>query len=167
MDPLTNQPFPGNIIPASRLNSLSASWLNTYIPLPNLNVALGQGNFARPVPRPINYDTYIGRIDHRFSDNIAIFGRYVYTNTTSLQRFLAPLAFNRAQDQPNHNVAFNYTQNLGSRVVLEGRFGYQNWFHKEPVASDNNANMLDELGVRGNPVLPMSPTRSLRRRASA
>ena len=151
VDPLSGQPFPGNIIPASRINALSAKWLNDWIPLPNVNVPVGQGNFARAVPRPIDYNTYIGRIDHRFSDSTAIFGRYIYTDTTSLQRFIAPLAFSRAQDQPNHNVAFNITHNVGSNAVLEGRFGYQRWFHSEPVASDTNANMLDELGVLGRP----------------
>jgi len=151
VDPLNGQPFPGNVIPASRINPLSTSWLDKYIPLPNTAVPVGQGNFARAVPRPINYDTYIARLDHRFSDNISIFGRYIYTNTTSLQRFIAPLAFNRPQDQPNHNVAFNYTQTLGAGLVLEGRFGYQRWFHREPVGSDDNANMLEQLGVAGKP----------------
>ena len=35
LDPSTNQPFPNNIIPASRINANAALLLKTYFPLPN------------------------------------------------------------------------------------------------------------------------------------
>src|SRR5205823_5794820 len=46
-DPLSGNPFPGNVVPASRINALSSHWLDSFIPLPNTNVPLGQGNSRR------------------------------------------------------------------------------------------------------------------------
>jgi hypothetical protein len=151
IDPLSGAPFPGSRIPASRINPLSAAWLEKYIPVANLNVPVGQGNFVKQVPRPIDYDTYIGRVDHRFTDRTSIFGRYIYTKTTSLQRFIAPASFYRPQTRPNHNVAFTYTRSINPSTLLEARFGYHRWFHNEPVAADGDPNMLTELGVLGKP----------------
>ena len=34
-DPLTGQPFPGNVIPANRISPISQRILEQYIPLPN------------------------------------------------------------------------------------------------------------------------------------
>ena len=70
----------------------------------------------------------------------AIFGRYIYTNTTSLQRFIAPVAFNRAQSQPNHNVAFNITHNIGANAVLD-------WWWADPLAALGIAAVAVREGV--------------------
>src|SRR5207247_144290 len=67
-DPLTGQPFLGNVIPSNRIDQISASYLNNWIPLPNTNVPVGQGNYRRSAPVPINWNSYVGRVDHRFSD---------------------------------------------------------------------------------------------------
>ena len=151
VDPLTGQPFAGNLVPANRINSLSTSWLDKYIPLPNRNLPIGSGNFLRLVPRPINYNTYIGRIDHRFSEKSSMFGRYIYTDTNSVQHLLAPTTFNREQKQPNHNLSLTYTRIFNPNLIAEGRFGYQRYFHAEPVGSDTPINFLAELGVLGKP----------------
>ena len=51
VDPLTGIPFPGNVIPADRINPLSTSWLNSFIPLPNTNASAGPGKLCGPESR--------------------------------------------------------------------------------------------------------------------
>ena len=59
-DPLTGQPFPGNVIPAARLDGIAARLLDDYVPLPNqpgepLHAVAGRPRSPAPVrraPRP-------------------------------------------------------------------------------------------------------------------
>ena len=74
-DPLTNQPFPSNLVPTSRFNSASVKLLN-YIP-----VASDQcGKLTYTVPNPSTEDQAIGRIDYIPSSRHTVFGRYLFTN---------------------------------------------------------------------------------------
>jgi len=75
--------FPGNVIPASRLDQVSINGMNTFIPLPNNTV--GQYDPCTHVnnylanPKVIsNERTVLGRIDYRLSDKDSIFARYAY-----------------------------------------------------------------------------------------
>ena len=61
-DPLTGQPFDGNIIPANRLNPVSVSLANNYIPLPNIS---GQVNYASLSRNIADTDLALTRIDYR------------------------------------------------------------------------------------------------------
>src|SRR5581483_4024743 len=59
-DPLTGQPFPGNLIPVNRLSAPALNFLNKYTPLPTLPNRLFSG-FQNG---SFNRDQYIGRVDH-------------------------------------------------------------------------------------------------------
>src|SRR5207248_11330829 len=74
-DPLNGNPFPGNIIPANRLDPVSVNLINTYEPLPNRSGAL---NFAGVNRVDNNQDQALARIDHRISDKDQIFTHYIY-----------------------------------------------------------------------------------------
>jgi hypothetical protein len=72
IDPLSNAPFAGNIIPLSRLSTPAVSFLNKFVPLPNL----GQ-NYVTPQPSPADGNQYVARIDHEFSEKDRLYGRYI------------------------------------------------------------------------------------------
>jgi hypothetical protein len=74
-DPLSLNPFPGNIIPMSRLSVPAVNFLNRFVPQPNL----GQ-NYVTPQPAPADGNQYLTRIDHEFNENDRLFGRYIYNN---------------------------------------------------------------------------------------
>src|SRR5215467_11818986 len=57
-DPLTGMPFPGNILPSSRVNSTS-SLLLKYVPLPNVPNA--QNNFVQQFGTPFNANEFTYR----------------------------------------------------------------------------------------------------------
>src|SRR4029079_2233320 len=75
-DPLTKQPFPGNIIPGNRINPVAQKIQDRFYPLPNFGntSAFGSQNFRENVTRawdaPIQW---VVRGDHRFSDRDFIF----------------------------------------------------------------------------------------------
>lgn len=63
-DPATNQPFPGNIIPLSRLEPASLAMLKF---LPAATAANGQVFYSTPVIQ--DFDEFITRVDYSVSAN--------------------------------------------------------------------------------------------------
>ena len=62
-DPLTHQPFAGNIIPSNRINPVAASILK-YIPLPDVNVSNGTNNYTRTAEINNKAHEYSGKVEH-------------------------------------------------------------------------------------------------------
>jgi hypothetical protein len=79
-DPLTGLPFPGNVIPAARINPIARKILDQYIPPPN-----SESN--RVVRSPDVRDTRQqagSRFDYRVNDRHALLGRYIIGHTRNL-----------------------------------------------------------------------------------
>lgn len=75
IDPYTQTAFPGNKIPASRLNSVSVALQDALYPLPNLP---GTGvNLIENVPLAEDVDRYSFRIDHHLTANDSLFVSYI------------------------------------------------------------------------------------------
>ena len=70
--------FPGNVIPANRLNQAALNMQNFEFPLPT-NTALST-NYTVNVPKVTDANVYLARIDHRFSDRDQFFARYSQVN---------------------------------------------------------------------------------------
>jgi outer membrane receptor protein involved in Fe transport len=80
IDPLTNAPFPGNVIPQNRLSAPALNFLSTYVPEPNL-----PGNaYSAARVSTFNRDQYVGRYDHELGSKDRLFGRYMWNKDTSL-----------------------------------------------------------------------------------
>ncbi|HYZ83024.1 MAG TPA: carboxypeptidase regulatory-like domain-containing protein [Bryobacteraceae bacterium] len=68
--------FPGNIIPANRIDPVSRRLADLF-PEPNQpGNALGQNNYIRSAGSTIDTDKWDARVDHTFTQNTRIFGRY-------------------------------------------------------------------------------------------
>jgi hypothetical protein len=83
-DPLTGQPFPGNIIPANRFDPLAANFVNLY-PDPNQEGLKNNYLVNRRSTKTVNQGDL--RLDHQFSSNDHIFLR---ASLTKEYRFLQP-----------------------------------------------------------------------------
>ena len=81
-NPVCRTPFPGNIIPANRLDPTAVALLK-YYPLPNL-VGSSTANFADSYSTGGNIDQYNARIDYALSQRQRIFGRYTQSKILSL-----------------------------------------------------------------------------------
>ena len=76
-DPLTGAPFPGNRIPADRLDPAALRILDFFYPLPNQSGTSngGFGTFRHILPLTRDRDRADGRIDHELSARDSLFGR--------------------------------------------------------------------------------------------
>ncbi|MGH9663700.1 MAG: TonB-dependent receptor, partial [Bryobacteraceae bacterium] len=73
-------PFPGNVIPASRINPIAAKVASFY-PSPNL-AGDGPGhlnNYAKFLPETNTYDSWLGKMDYMFSERSHVSFRYGQT----------------------------------------------------------------------------------------
>jgi hypothetical protein len=79
---VVRDPFPGNIIPANRINQVARNLLN-YYPTPNqAGNAQGQNNFFYTNPRTDDFYSVSTRVDHRLTDKQQIFVRYTRNDRT-------------------------------------------------------------------------------------
>ena len=127
-DPRTGLPFPGNQIPLDRISATARAILNdpANYPLPNRTVPGGiTGNFVGPTLLQIRAHQGDVRIDWNGSDNDRFFGRYsfaLYEDRRDEQPF--PLVLTTRNDQPFHNLAFNWNRVFGSSLISEALVGY-------------------------------------------
>ena len=155
-------PFPGNMIPANRIDPVSRRVLDQLFPLPT-----GPGEVANLLASPtqrVDEDQYTVRIDHRFNAQNSIFGRYSQTNP---ERVL-PLTFSQLPnfadiwDQPAKNVALSYSRIFSPRTVNELIVGY-NRFVQNLLDYDYQRDVPRELGINrldsrfgGNPAISIA-----------
>jgi hypothetical protein len=121
-------PFPGNRIPAERMNR-TARELVGMLPLPNLGDRVGNYAVTKDATRLRHQmDT---RVDHAFSTSSKLYVRYSLTDRGDRvpgpydPPLIGTTTFQQAtKDQRAHNLAIGQTQVFGSNSVNEIRIGY-------------------------------------------
>ena len=137
-------PFPGNIVPASRLNPVGMALLALY-PKPNKSGVGGsdQNNFFSDAPNTDNNYSYDIRIDHKFSDKQSIFGHVDEFNNHILygQVFGQPsLTPNNSNNYiPGRNIMLDHTWVISPTLIFEH---HGSWAHMESHRSS-----VDPLGT--------------------
>jgi hypothetical protein len=130
-DPLTGQPFPGNVIPANRIDPLAVRMLDFFYPLPNQGtLASGMGVYQEFVPHTRNRQRADLRIDHEASSNDSLFLRASYQNR-SPQSVQFETGNNNFPNLGIRNTELNtatliagWTKILSPTMVNEFRVGY-------------------------------------------
>ena len=80
-DPLTHLPFPGNVIPANRINPVAAKMMG-YLPLPDTNLDNGTANYNRTSLINNKFEQeYAVKVEHKFTDKVSLTGFYLYNRT--------------------------------------------------------------------------------------
>jgi hypothetical protein len=78
-DPLTGQPFQGNVIPGSRISDVARKVQDHFFPLPNRGSEddlVNNYGYVHPYPDDQFYaDVFSVRIDHKLSDKNSLYGR--------------------------------------------------------------------------------------------
>jgi hypothetical protein len=122
-DPLTGQLFPGNIIPANRVSSVSAQFQNLYYPLPIASGLVNNYSFLFP----FNSDLYkgdwlLGRIDHNISDKNSLYVRWLMRRTPYvLQNGLPAEVWTRLRE--HHQFALADTHMFSPHLLNTFRLG--------------------------------------------
>ncbi|MGH9309887.1 MAG: carboxypeptidase regulatory-like domain-containing protein, partial [Vicinamibacterales bacterium] len=157
-------PFPGNMIPANRLNQVGLNVASIY-PLPN-----GDGNFNNYTStdnREVTDNIFSGRVDHRVGDKDSFFVRFnwgkfkldapqgqaaccLQTPAEAAARFdLGPYVAGIQNTRlTTHGAAFNYSRVISSTLVNELRIGYADT-NPFTFQSDFGINAAESLGIRG------------------
>ena len=128
IDPTTGQPFPGNVIPSSRLNTISQKWIQFWA-APNFQgppsdtPGLPQFNYRITKSGLVNWDQYNTRIDHKLTSNDQIWGSYTYESRPTIQPGVLPL---QGSSFPIRDQLVTVTENhvFSPTVINEARFGY-------------------------------------------
>jgi hypothetical protein len=125
--------FPGNKIPANRINPVAAAMLK-YMPLPDRDVDDGTTNFTR-TGLIDNYfeQEYTIKVEHKITDKVSISGFYMYNRTNEPNDDFFALGLNGPNRFADPNdyllkrrpqvLAINSTSALSSSSVLALRFG--------------------------------------------
>jgi outer membrane receptor protein involved in Fe transport len=143
-------PFPGNVIPASLIDPISAKFLSTYEPLPNTTNP--SDNYLNSTPSQNHNDTVSGRIDHEFRNQSRLFARYTINDERNLLSGNFPELpddeFLRAQQ-----AAMGYTQS-GATWLNEARLSFTRlkvFDTPEAAFHQDLAGQLGLQGLSGNP----------------
>lgn len=130
LDPLTGQPFAGNIVPTNRLSPVASSFLGAY-PLPTINVLNPRDNnpnfFAQRANRE-TIDNYQIKIDHRLTTNNQLTGSF---NNQDLKRVRAsyfdvvPAGFGNGDEfGDSRKLIVSNTTTFSPTILNSFRFGY-------------------------------------------
>jgi hypothetical protein len=121
-DPSTGLPFPGNIIPSSRLNPISLKIQDAFIPQPNFSS--GNNNFFAAAAVGTDLDQGAGRIDYAVSAKDSLFGRWFESIEFDLSPFGKGLpGFTLGSNRKKHTGGAGETHVFSPNLVLESRFG--------------------------------------------
>ena len=156
-DPVTGQlvrdPFPGNAIPADRMDPIGKAILD-LLPMPTFTDRLAGNYLANPIKTLNDYQGDL-RIDHNISNDDRLFGRFSFEEAdqylpTGLPDFGAPGGFssNQTFDTSAKNIAISQTHIFGNNLINQFTAGYNRVFNYI-TSFGYGSNKSRELGIPG------------------
>jgi hypothetical protein len=132
-DPVTGQPFPNGIIPASRVSPVAQAYLKLAIPLPNAP-QVGPNALVQSASQPTDETQYLLKVDHIFSEKHKLSAGFFWDSNSQGQRFLNSVDWIRRSIQdkqqnvslheywiisPNklNHFALTFTRSAANRLV--------------------------------------------------
>jgi hypothetical protein len=140
-DPLTGVAFPGNQIPANRLNPVGVK-LASYLPPADTQIDNGSSNFSMTDLLPNKANQFTTKIDHHFNDSASLSGFFLRQVTHEANTNYNPVndfvGGSYQLDRVIKTFVVNNTYILNSSTVLTVRGGYNKF--------DDNYNLNDRGG---------------------
>jgi len=156
-DPLTNQPFAGNIIPQDRLSSVSQKTQDVFFPQPNRGGAdalVSNLGWVHGYPDDqFHADVLSVRVDHRLSDKNSLYGRI----QAYLPRYVLAGSYpttNWTRLRQSHSWAFNDTHVFSPTLLNSFTFGGNRDGLRDNEKVDNyqpasGSSVTQEVGLQG------------------
>jgi hypothetical protein len=151
------EPFPGNIIPASRLDANAIKLLDLY-PLPT-NSGLFNNFATNPVAQN-NANQFDIRVDQNFSEKDSLFARVSYVNNPEV----LPGPFGGIADGGSfaqgiqtaisENAALSETHTFSPSLINEARLGFNRIDTTREAPNANTPGIPAQFGIQGVPELP-------------
>jgi hypothetical protein len=159
-DPLTGQPFSGNVIPAGRISPIARRITNRFYPLPNVSDVFQAANWQENVdrggrPTENRFDL---RVDQRIGQNNMLFARFNWKSTAqwalgkavSPGTAAAPTLGAVEGPRAHTNFVASDTHTFGKSLINEARFGYTRGGNSS-FAALHGQDIIQELGLTGYP----------------
>jgi len=159
-DPVTNAAFPGDVIPAARLDRAALTIQERYVPQSNL-----PNNFYEVSrPDPLNTDEGTLKLDHNFSSNHSLAMSYFYQKGNDTQPLSGIAGTTTGGNIPwvdrdfnwtQHNVNISDTWTISPSVFNQVRVTYVRQFGarvNNPTTSLGDLNST--FKIQGDPTLP-------------
>ncbi|HLY62410.1 MAG TPA: TonB-dependent receptor, partial [Terriglobia bacterium] len=148
-DPTTGAPFPGNIIPGGRLDTIAKGLLQ-YFPAPNIgnapNNGLSNNYLALDNIAENKYQT-TQRVDLVQSAKSSWFVRYSMQNESGVMPALDANGMSLVTDVKQ--VAINNTFVLSPTLVNEARFGFLNFYNNYAPELAGKTDVVKQLNLPG------------------
>jgi hypothetical protein len=150
-DPLTGQPFPGNVIPASRIDPISRNLLDYYhsSTLPGLT-----NNYTQDNSQPFDRKGYVIRADFNESSSSQWMGRYNWGDDTQSSQGIGKAGSKTVTNYKQWGGS--NTRTLSATLVNDARFGYTKFFNSIGTLSAFADDVVGALGIpnlkSGDPV---------------
>jgi hypothetical protein len=118
---IVRQVFPGNVIPAARINPGMRSVVDKLMPLPNRAGLVN--NFLQTEGQAIDRDMTVLRVDHTFNEKNVIWGRMLEQRVGQVVPAASALFVSENRyDVRNYGFGWNYI--FSPATVMEVKYGY-------------------------------------------
>ena len=143
IDPATGSQFPGNMIPADRIDP-AAKFFFPYLLQPNAS----DGRFHAVAPTSNDNTQGMLRVDHMINDKQRIYGRWVIYDSPNTFYAYSPKGIETNTTRQN-SVGLNYAYSITPNMLFSLSAGYQrsnNMFTSPQVGIDN---LTEKAGIQG------------------
>jgi hypothetical protein len=152
-DPVTGEPFAGNLIPQNRLNSVALKMQERFYPLPNWGDpgVFTPQNYRENKARPWDpVSMWNVRGDHSLTEKDAIYGRLTWTRGTNRYydgNLPAIGRLNKGQ-RDTRSVTLSWAHVLAPNMTNESRYGLV--FNNTPYEGNvQGKELMNDLGIVG------------------
>jgi TonB-dependent receptor-like protein len=145
---IVRDPFPGNIIPPSRIDPVAAEYARHQYPAPNRPGQIF--NFVNLLPERLNTDQFTTRVDHKFSNKTNLFGRFSLSNLKVQYPGFLP-TFTPVLENAFRNATLNLVHIFTPTTIFDFKWGYNR--NSLPIGSESFklVQALKAKGLQGIP----------------
>jgi hypothetical protein len=151
-DPLTGQPFPNNIVPATRFDPAAVNFLNALVPLPNTPT----GQFIYNQPQNLNESQILARVDHTLTPRQRLTGRIFYDWNQTFFTAGLPLLHSDSTFH-NYNIVLSHTYTLTPALLNTFQFTFGRILGQRGPELIAGGVTYQSLGVKANADTPQFP----------
>jgi trimeric autotransporter adhesin len=150
-DPLSGSAFPGNVIPANRIDPVSLALLKYY---PNPNAPGYKQNYQAPLTTVNNSDNLNSRLNQTIGKKDRLSGGLGYMGSNST----TPNIFNFVDTGTARNITANvmWSHNFTSKVINSLRYNFSRSRNLTSPFFANQENLAAELGITGTSQAPLN-----------
>jgi trimeric autotransporter adhesin len=145
-DPLTGEPFAGNMIPVDRIDSVAAA-LVTYYPLPNFANA-ATVNFQRPVVAATKSDRLQLGLTQALGNRMSLNGMVTWQRATT--ESVSLFDFEDTGRQSSVAIDMNWSRQISTRSTLRARYQFDRSVARATPFFAGRTNVSGDAGIAGN-----------------